>query len=146
MTRPNDDANDRSRARLRDVIARLGEEGLRGRVDETWTASSLLAHVAFWDRLYLERWRAVAAGGQWTELPEGYGHLINDAMLPEWIALSPKKSARLAVEAADAIDHWIAHLSDDEVAAMQASGRDRLIDRSAHRTLHLDEIERAFPV
>ena len=141
----HEESNDRSRVRMLAVIERLGEEGLRGRVDETWTASALLAHMAFWDRLHLERWKAYAQSGEFDVLPNGFGNSMNDAMLTEWIALSPKKAARLAVQAADAIDHWIANLPAESVAAAQAAGRERLVDRGLHRNAHLDEIERAFP-
>lgn len=145
MTRPNDESNDRSRVRMIAVIERLGEEGLRGRIDETWTASALLGHMAFWDRLHLERWKAYAGDGVFDVLPDGFGNSLNDSMLAEWIALSPKKAARLAVAAADAIDHWIANLPDEAIAAARAARRDRLVDRGLHRNSHLDEIERAYP-
>ena len=122
MIQPHDESNDRSRVRMLAVIERLGEEGLRGRVDETWTASALLGHMAFWDRLHLERWKAYANDGKFDVLPEGFGSSLNDSMLAEWIAISPKKAARLAVAAADAIDHWIANLSPEAVEAARAAG------------------------
>ena len=74
--------------------------------------------------------------------PDGLTDLLNDAMAPLWRAIPnahgrlrlpsrpPKRSTRSS-----------RRLPDASVEAVIAEGRERLVDRSHHRTEHLDAIE-----
>ena len=42
-------ANDRERARMRELVEGLDEAALRTPVNEHWTVAAVLAHIAFWD-------------------------------------------------------------------------------------------------
>ena len=136
--------NDASRARL-EVIAG-GVAGGTHRVDVgEWSPSTLLAHLAFWDRLTLQRWHAAIRDGRSTpaDLPDGLQDLINDASAPAWSALSPTSASSEAVAAAGELDAFLATVDDALAAQLEAEGRPRLVDRSRHRTEHLDAIEAA---
>ena len=55
-----DGADERNRAsadRLAALGARLSDDELTTEIDPPWTAAGLFAHIAFWDRFVLERWR-----------------------------------------------------------------------------------------
>jgi hypothetical protein len=136
--------NSDSRERLRTVAQGLSADALTRPIDEDWTAASLMAHVGFWDRYVLERWRfAVAAGtGTPSWLDDDFVEMINAAAIPEWNALPPRDAAEMCVASAEAIDGFIASLGDDVVADVIRQGRPRLLDRSLHRAGHLQVLER----
>jgi hypothetical protein len=43
------DDNARQLERLRVLVQRLGEDGLRAYVNDHWTVAGVLGHIAFWD-------------------------------------------------------------------------------------------------
>ncbi|HEX5823764.1 MAG TPA: maleylpyruvate isomerase N-terminal domain-containing protein, partial [Candidatus Limnocylindrales bacterium] len=54
-------ANDEQRERLGDIIGRLTSGDYALEAMPGWTVGAVLAHLAFWDRLVIERWtRAIA--------------------------------------------------------------------------------------
>jgi hypothetical protein len=69
---------------------------------------------------------------------------INDATKPLLHALPPRRAAELAVAIAAATDARVAALPDRSVAANKAAGHPLNLLRAEHRSLHLDEIERAL--
>jgi hypothetical protein len=69
---------------------------------------------------------------------------INAAVAVLSEAVPPREAGQLAVEAADAIDRVLERLPADKVAAAEAAGLTRLLNRSLHRVDHLDQIERAL--
>lgn len=104
-----------------------------------WTVTVALAHLAFWDRLAtltLQRWER----GDITS-DEAEPDLLNDALIEEWRALSPRQAADLAVAAARRVDAAVEALDARTVAAILARGEEWLIRRDVHRREHLDQIE-----
>jgi len=140
---PHNRANDDSGARLRALISRLDPGKGAATAIDGWSVAALLAHLSFWDRFTLERWRVHLAG---TAVPglEQLDDVINDAALPIWNTLPPDVAAREVMEAADAVDAFVAALSPEAVAATLAQGLERWILRSLHRIEHLEQIERAL--
>ncbi len=138
--------NDASRERLRQLVARLSDDLIRRRIDDDWTVPAVLAHLAFWDRFVLERWARAEREGTLVPpvLDDAVQEMVNAAALPQWRELAPRVAAREALEAAAMVDEKIARLSAAAVEAVVHSGRLALIDRTAHRGPHLDEIERAL--
>ena len=55
MNRSHVAENDASRQRLRGLIARLTDDDLARPLGQHWTVSVALAHLAFWDRLWFEK-------------------------------------------------------------------------------------------
>ena len=131
-----------SRERLENLVGRLRDQDYERDAGGGWTISALLAHLAFWDRLTLERL------GRWER--EGFSATpvdadpINDAARPGWLTIPGKAAAGEVLAAARLTDERMARVRDDLVIAIVGAGRLRAIDRSVHRHEHLDQIERAL--
>ena len=137
--------NDAASQRLRGLVARLTDDELGRPVGQHWSVSIALAHLAFWDRLWLakfEEWERVRL----VEMPrtdEDASAAINDGMLAWWRSISPAHARHEVVAAAEAIDSYAARLSEPIVSAILAV-RPRTLIRAVHRGEHLDDIERAL--
>jgi DinB superfamily len=138
--------NRRSAERLRELGDRLTDEELERTIDDPWTAAALFAHVAFWDRFVLQRWRLAADRGEATPAPIDDDLLdrVNDASLPQWLAIPPRAAVAQCLEAAALVDDHVAGVPTDVVEALVREGRERLVDRSLHRGDHLATIGSAF--
>jgi hypothetical protein len=100
------DENDRERARLATLLARMEHGDFAQTVHEGWTVTAKLGHLAFWDRFalgLLERW---AAGEQYETGTDDawFDDTLNDALLAEWRALIPAVARQLVLAAAEAVD------------------------------------------
>lgn len=136
-----DERNAASLSRLRAFTARRGDEELGRPLGNGWTAAAEIAHLAFWDRraaIILDRWRRDGMSPSPTDVD-----VINDALLPQWL-LPPHLAVDDALAAGEEINAKIASLADELIDAIAKGGVIRL-DRSRHRTDHLDELERIFP-
>jgi hypothetical protein len=133
---------DASRARLRGFVERVTDDQLAQPLANGWTPAAELAHVAFWDR------RASATLDRWAREgitpSEADVHVVNDALLPQWLLIPPRTAAEDALAAAEEIDAKVATLSP-EYAKTVDEARVFLLDRSDHRLEHLDALERLFP-
>jgi hypothetical protein len=96
--------------------------------------------------MVLLRWEHAAREGLRTPISfDGQlTDLINDGQVAEWSALPAGLARQLALSAASACDTHLAQLDDDAVQAALDAGLPRLLDRSVHRTLHLDELKAAL--
>jgi hypothetical protein len=133
-----------SRARLRDLVQAASDQDLGRPLDDGsgWTVAATLAHLALWDQravVLLRRWEGEGIGPSHDDFDA-----INDALLPQWLALPPRAAADLALRAADEVDRAVATLSAEQLAAIAAAGGPIRPDRSAHRGAHLDAIERTL--
>lgn len=134
--------NARERKRLRALVGNLSDADLRLDLGSGWTIAAALAHLAFWDQLSIVRirqWRRFGVSPSSLDLD-----VINDALLPLLLSIPPRMAADLAVAAAEAIDHELGQLSPELVAAIETLGDERRLFRSIHRSMHLDQIERAL--
>jgi hypothetical protein len=139
------DHNARNRAgreRLDAVVARLGEHDVV--LEDGWTAGALLAHLAFWDRIASTRLEKYLRD---RETPAFASDTIteytNAAGMRQWKDTPLRIAAEQARDASVAVDRLIETLPADALAALKALGRPFLIDRSAHRKEHIDQIERS---
>jgi hypothetical protein len=139
--------NDGSFAAYEALGERLSDLELSNVIDPPWTPAALLVHVAFWDRFVLERWRLAADRGERAPaaLDDDLMDRLNDALLPQWLAIPPRAAVAECVAAGDAFRDHLARLDPALVAGVVEEGRERLVDRSLHRGEHLTTIERAFP-
>jgi hypothetical protein len=142
-----DERNRSTTERLRALARRLSDDDLVRALDPPWTTSALFAHIAFWDRFVLARWRLAVANGDRTPDPIDGAHqdLINEAALPGWTAIPPKAAVDTCLAAADELDRFISSLETGVVVELERDGRERLVDRSLHRGDHLDVLESTFP-
>ena len=132
---------DASRERMRRVVEGMSDDELaRPLADGSgWTVAAAFAHIAFWDRralVLLRRWQAEAVGPSPVDFDA-----INDAALPQSLALPPRVAVADALAAAAEIDRAVAALTSEQVAAIRAVDVPIRLDRSHHRMPHLDEIE-----
>jgi hypothetical protein len=139
-------ANDEQRERLAEIVQRLTADDHAREVMPGWTIGALLGHLAFWDRLVIERWTGAIADGATVpvSLSDVLTDLINGASLSQWLAMPGPLAGREAVAAAEAVDAYVEGLEEARVAAAEEAGLARLIDRSRHRVEHLDAIEAAL--
>ena len=144
MDRSFDERNAASRERLERTIAGLSLADLERPSGDGWSATVLLVHLSFWDGLVASRWRHAARTGRTTPIaiPDEATDLINESARPGWEAVEPARAAELSQAAAADVDDLIRALPDDVVAAVLAEDRSRLVDRSLHRSEHLDAIDR----
>lgn len=138
--------NDEQRERLATLVDGMAAPDFAAQVMPGWTAGALLAHLAFWDRLVIERWTRAIADDETipVSLSEVLTDLINNASLAQWLAMPGPLAGREAIAAAEAVDAYVEGLEEARVAAAEAAGLGRLIDRSRHRAEHLDMIEAAL--
>ena len=138
--------NAAERARLAALVERLGERELGRSLGGGWTVAVGLAHLVFWDRralLLLALWERGARPP--AEEPEWSGDdVINDALLAEWQALPPREAARLALDAARAVDEGVESLAAATIDAIVAGGEQWLVRRALHRREHIEQIEGAI--
>ena len=143
MTFPYSQQNTESRRRLESLVHRLTDTDLALSTDYGWTISALLAHLAFWDHrmsVILHRWQE----NGFDESPID-AQAVNDALRVICHALEPRTAADLALVAAEKLDSEFETLSDDFVKQIeehiQATGTQFRMNRSLHRSGHLDDIE-----
>jgi hypothetical protein len=138
--------NARASDELRGLVETLSADDLATDVGGNWTVATCLAHLAFWDRWQIVRWRAAAAAGLPVpaDVPDNAPDLANAALEATWRALPGETAAALALQAASEIDALVAALADTSVDAAPAAGRVRLLDRSIHRLEHVAQIRRCL--
>ena len=127
--------------RMRNLVARLSDDDLNRTVGEHWTVGVTLAHLAFWDQRVLLVLNDSEREGKVTAPPVDI--VVNDILLPLFMAIPPREAARIAVEAAEKIDQRLETYPPqllEEIAAFNL----RWVMRSLHRIEHLDEVEHAI--
>lgn len=139
-------ANARASAELRVLVEKLSAEDLATDAGGGWTVATILAHLSFWDRWQVVRWRGAVAAGlpMPADVSDNVADLANDALVDTWRALPGEAAATLALAAAAEVDALIAGLPDPSVDSAIAAGRARLVDRSLHRADHAAQIRRAL--
>jgi hypothetical protein len=139
MDRPFVVENAKERERLRALIKGLTDQDLRHPMGTDWTVAVALAHLAFWDRrslVLIQKWEDDGV----TPCPIDID-VINEALLPLWLALPPRAAAELALSSAEAIDRELEEAPDTLIAAIESLGEKHRLYRSEHRKMHLDQIE-----
>ena len=123
-------------------LGRLTDEELRSPIGEHWTVAVAIAHIQYWDGRnlgVLEAWRRHDVPlNQWAKDET----VLNDVLLPLWRTLEPREALAQAVKTAEALDRVVEDLTPVEAKSVAAQ-RSRALDRSVHRSEHLDEIDRA---
>jgi hypothetical protein len=138
--------NRSSLARLESLGHALADDDLARVIDPPWTPGALFAHLAFWDRFVLERWRLAHERGDRrpASLDGEVWDRANLAALPQWLALPPRVAVAECLAAGRELDALIEGLDREVVVDLIAEGGQRLVDRSIHREEHLGTLESAF--
>jgi hypothetical protein len=142
MNRGFQSANKASREKMRALIEGMSDEELALPTVAGWTIASTLAHIAFWD------FRILYLLNHWKEneiAPSPYDvDAINEAHKPLCSALPPRTAAKLAMQAAEAIDSAIENTSDALVQQIQSAKVQFKFERNEHREYNLEEIKQAL--
>ncbi len=133
--------NRASTNRIRELVARLDDEGMKHPVGEHWTVSIVLAHLAFWDRRVLYVLDKTEHDGK-LFIPE-IDIFVNDLSLPLWAAIPPREAARIAIETAETLDKRLESFPPALLEEINTYNV-RWVVRAMHRGDHLDEVDRAL--
>ena len=140
MDKPFVVENAKERERLNSLVEHLTDEELCLPLGNDWTIAVALAHLSFWDRRSLILLRKWKKSGVVEPSPIDLD-VINDSLLPIWLAIPPRTAAHLAVSSAEEIDRELEETSTDLIAKVESLGEKFRLYRSLHRKMHLDEIE-----
>src|ERR671922_1400248 len=117
--------NTHERQRLRTLIANLNDEDLTRPLPNGWTVAITLAHLAFWDR------QRLAVLNQWeragVQAAPADADTINEGVRLLAAVIPPRRAAQLAIEAAEAIDQALEHMSADLMTAIEAGEQSRIL-------------------
>jgi len=132
--------------RLEALVAPLSDADLARPLDDGWTISGILGHLAFWDRraaFLVQLWRS---GQRVPSAADDIGdvHTVNEAAKPQWLALAPRAAAEEAVAAARAADGALDHAPPELLQQIVAAGPPISLARAGHRNEHLDQIDQAL--
>jgi hypothetical protein len=136
--------NDRERARLQALAARVSDADLAQPMAAGWTVAGVLGHLAFWDQrtlVLLERWENAGLDRAPHPMNGADVNWINDAAKALCLALPPRRAADLSLAVAEAVDRKIETIPDEFVTRNVGAGRPINFLRAEHRREHLDEIE-----
>jgi hypothetical protein len=134
--------NASERERLIRVTARLSDEDLRRQLPNGWSVATTLVHLAFWDTYYLALLKGWERSGC---VPSSVDfHAINEAVRILGNAIPAQATVQLVQAAAEAIDRHLEGIPPELRAAIETSGRFRILKRALHRREHLDQIESAL--
>ena len=131
--------NSKERERLRTLVARITDEELKLPLYAGWTVAVALAHLAFWDQrsvVLMREWKQTNVAASPTDTD-----VINDALIPFFLAIPPRVAANLALSCAEAIDRELEEASPELITAIEDLGDPHRLNRAIHRKMHLDEIE-----
>ena len=131
--------NARSRARMVSLCERISDDQLTRVAFGDWTVSAVFAHLAFWDRIALERWNIFEK--ERKPIPM-LGEPVNTAGAADWLAIPPRTAVQLMLDAAEALDKRIESLPEELIEAARPVMNARMFERFHHRDEHMTAIER----
>jgi hypothetical protein len=128
--------------RLRRIVNNLSDEELDLHLFGDWTVSVALAHLAFWDQrclVLIRKWQKNGISPSPVQVDD-----LNDTLVPFFLALPPRVSAKMAVSCAETIDRELEKLPDVFIIELEALKDVHRLNRHIHRKMHLDEIQAAL--
>ena len=125
-------------------LASLSDAELATDTGDGWTVSTVLAHMAFFDRMLVPRWDIYEKDGAFVEMIPKHFDLINDAAAGDWSALPPRPTVAKCIEAAERAVARIDALPAKAMAVALETNRVALLDRTLHWGPHLDQIKSAI--
>jgi hypothetical protein len=133
--------NEKSLARMQAIVGSLDDRTMRLSVEEGWSISAVLAHLAFWEHSFLTRCDAFHDQGEFVTIDEDTERLINKTSLPLWRSIPGRIAANMALEAATATTIATAAITTDLEHHLTDRQCQTLLDHSQRRNAHLDAIE-----
>jgi hypothetical protein len=134
-------ANRESTTRLRNIISQISDEEFSISIGSEWTISITLAHLALWDYRVIFVIESAIKNNK-VHAPF-YDDQLNDILTPSMKAIPPTEAAKMAIATAERVDNALEKCPKILLEEMRKVNS-RLLERSIHRNLHLDEIENAI--
>lgn len=135
--------NDNSRKKISDILNRISDSQWHTEIGGGWTVGTMLCHIAFWDKMTIERLQVLKETGNLTSVPEKDNlDVINDSVRYMCSAFSLEAGKRLVIDCMNQVDLLVSQLTPDEIKILQESGRERWIQRNLHREIHLPGLEK----
>ncbi|HEY0831376.1 MAG TPA: maleylpyruvate isomerase N-terminal domain-containing protein [Candidatus Dormibacteraeota bacterium] len=125
-------------------LASLSDAELAKDVGNGWMVSTVLGHMAFFDRMLLLRWDTYEKEGVFAELTPNHFDLINFVGPGDWSAHPPRATVAMCLEAAERAVSRIDALPEKAVAVAVETNRVALLERMLHWYPHLQQIESAI--
>lgn len=135
-------ANEEQRLRLKDLAARLSDDELGRELDNGLTVADVLVHLAFWDHYTAARLREWETGG--FEPTATAFESVNEAVKALAARLPLRTAVDLVVSGAEAVDRQVELVPAALAGQIVAEGKERSLNRSLHRRMHLDQIEQVL--
>ncbi len=135
--------NRKSTDRLKRVVSQLSEKELSQSIGNEWTISITLAHLALWDQRVIFVIESAKKNNK-LHAPY-YDDQLNDILTPLLAVIPTKEAARIAILTAERLDKELENCPKELIEEMKEVNS-RLLERSIHRNLHLDEIENAIRI
>jgi Mycothiol maleylpyruvate isomerase N-terminal domain len=137
-----DDLNRRSLEEMRAFLGKLSDDQLQRPLEDGWTVSAALCHVAYWDRRAAQYVIRLTKDGNFRSSLEDV-HVVNDALLHQWRRIPAREAVAELLEAGEEVNGKVAGL-DEETAQQWLGLQIFALDRSDHRLEHLEELKRVF--
>jgi len=134
-------ANRESTARMRNIISKMSSEEFSIKIGSEWTISLTLAHLALWDQRVLYVIDSAIKNNK-LHAPT-FDDQLNDILTPLLHAIPAPVAARLAITTAERLDGEL-EKSPTKLLEEMIMINSRLVERSIHRNLHVNEIENAL--
>ena len=135
-------ANAKTTQRLADLAARCTPADLARDLGGGWVIASAFAHLTFWDRraaFLLQRWQEGLTVPH--DVIPWYDDVLNDT-IEAWYSVLPNADMpRLCLEAAKVLEDMIKGAPQSLIDEMVARDDGWLLDRTGHRTEHIEQIE-----
>jgi len=125
-------------------LASLSDADLAKDVGDGWTVTTVLGHLAFFDRMLLLRWDTYEKEGVFAELTPSHFDLMNYAGAAGWSALPPRVAVESCIDAAEKAVARIDALPQKAVDAALETNRMALLERIIHWSQHIDQIAGAL--
>jgi len=125
-------------------LATLSDADLAQDVGDGWTVTTVLGHLAFFDRMLILRWDTYEKDGVFAELTPSHFDLMNYAGAAGWSALPPRVAVEACIDAAEKAVARIDALPQKAVDAAIETNRMALLERIVHWSQHLAQIEDAL--
>src|SRR5881396_2641828 len=101
---------------MRALVEGLDDDALKAPVNEYWTLSGVLGHIAYWDIRVLVLVEKIARREPWAAGDaEPEGDWLNDTTRPLIHAIPPRDAAQLALRTAEECDALVAKLPLDRM-------------------------------
>jgi Mycothiol maleylpyruvate isomerase N-terminal domain len=129
--------------RLRRLTS-LSDAELAKDTGDGWTVTTVLGHMAFFDRMLPMRWDTYEKDGVFAEMTPNHFDMINYAGAGDWTSLPPRRAAATCIEAAERAVERIHALPESAVSVALETNRGALLERILHWYPHLEQIEKAI--